>query len=129
MKRVLCAQLCMLCRQAGSMFAWTRFELLLLEVRRSFSKVCHSERTMSGERCQQQRESVPSDHWQRFHSALCAGDTVSFAHLLCPSVLKTKGIWEVFCDRKKHGEGGHGLAMWLQPSVFSRKALEGAGVL
>lgn len=75
------------------------------------------------------RESIPSDHWQHFHSTLCAGDAVSSAHLLCPSALKTKGIWEVFCDRKKHGEGGHGLAMWLQPSVFSRKALEGAGVL
>lgn len=35
----------------------------------------------------------------------------------------------MFCNGETHGEGGHGLAMWLQLSVFSRKALEGAGVL
>lgn len=69
------------------MFAWTCFELLLLEVRRSFSKVCHSEWTVFGERSQRQSESVPPDHWQRFHSALCAGDAVSFARLLCSLAL------------------------------------------
>lgn len=35
----------------------------------------------------------------------------------------------MFCNGKTHREGGHGLAMWLQPNVFSRKALEDAGVL
>ena len=91
------------------MSAWTCFELLFLEVRRSFSKVCDREWTVLGEKCQQQSKSVLSARWQHFHSAfdstsvsrlqpprraalLCAGDAVSFAHLLSPSALKMKGI-------------------------------------
>ena len=70
MKGVLCAQLCVLERKAGSMSAWTCFELLFLEVRRSFTEVGHSKWTMFGEKGVpfQESESVPCVCWQRFHS-------------------------------------------------------------
>lgn len=61
------------------MSAWTCFELLLLEVRRSFSKVCHREWTTFGEKCQQESKTVLSDRWQHFHSAF-ASTSVSLLH-------------------------------------------------